>query len=107
MSFVAAGGEKIPNEGEVDFGCGFQEGHRESFVFQIAEVNMPLGSIAYAADKGLRVVYDKNMRTGKDMSYMTHKATGKTFRFRRSRNVWILEAIVDAKDVYGDFDRPE
>ena len=70
-------------------------------------MNKLLGSVAYVVDKVFRVAYDKNMRTGEDMSYMTHKATGKTFRFRRSRNVWILEAIVEAKDVYGDFDRLE
>ena len=90
MSYVAAGGEKIPNEGEVDFGFELQEGHRVSLVFQIAEGNKPLGSVTYVVDKGFRVVYDKNMRTGEDMSYTTHKAIGKTFRFRSGRNVWIL-----------------
>ena len=61
-------------------------------MFQIANVNKALGSVAYTVDRAYRVVFDKNMETGEDMSYMTHKATKKTYRFRRERNVWILDA---------------
>jgi hypothetical protein len=108
MRYVGAGNEKIVNEGEVDFPFESLEGHRQSMIFQIAEVNKPLGSVAYFVDREFRVVYDQNSKTGEDMSYMVHKPTGTTYRFRRERNIWILDAIVDVGEVYGlDFIRPE
>ena len=107
MKYVAAGGAKIMNEGEVDMPFESLEGHRQSMVFQIAEVNKPLGSVAYFVDDAFRVVYDKNMKTGEDLSYMIHKPTRTVYRFRRERNIWIMDAIVDVEDLYGDFSRPE
>ena len=38
--------------------------------------------------------------TGKDVSYMIHKTSNKTSRFRRERNVWILEAYVPANETH-------
>jgi hypothetical protein len=107
MKYVGAGGEKIMNEGEVDFPFESIEGHRESMVFQIAEVNKPLGSVAHFVDRDFRVVFDRNATTGEDLSYMVHKPTGKVYRFRRSRNIWILDAIVELADILGDFSRQE
>ena len=78
MSYVAAGNEKIKNEGEIDFDFQSVEGHISNMVFQIANVNKALGSVAYSVDRAYRVVFDKNMETGEDMSYMTHKPTKKT-----------------------------
>ena len=107
MSYVAAGNEKIKNVGEIDFDFQSVEGHISNMVFQIANVNKALGSVAYSVDRAYRVVFDKNMETGEDMSYMTHKPTKKTNRFRRERNVWILDAIVDSASVNGGFSGPE
>jgi hypothetical protein len=106
MCYVAAGNERIRNEGEITFEFESLEGHRESFVFQIAAVNKALGSGAYMVDHGFRVVYDKDMDTDEDLSYMIHKKTRRAFRFRREKNVWILDAVVDASSVLG-FSRPE
>ena len=105
MRYVGAGGERINNEGEVDFPFETMEGHRQEMIFQIAEVNKPLGSVAYFVDRDYRVVYDKNMVTGEDMSYMIHKPSKTVYRFRRERNIWIMDAIVDAADLFGDFSR--
>ena len=105
MKYVGAGGERISNEGEVDFPFETIEGHKQSMIFQIAEVNKPLGSVAYFVDRNYRVVYDKNMTTGEDLSYMIFKPTRTTYRFRRDRNVWILDAIVDIADLFADFSR--
>ena len=80
---------RIKNDGEVTFDFETIEGHKEEFVFQVAEVNKALGSVAYVVDKAYRVVRDKSMETGEDMSHMVHKPTKKTYRFRRDRNVWI------------------
>jgi hypothetical protein len=106
MCYVAAGNERIKNEGEITFDFESLEGHRESFVFQIAAVNKALGSGAYMVDHGFRVVYDKDMDTDEDLSYMIHKKSRRAFRFRREKNVWILDAVVDADSVFG-FSRPE
>ena len=62
--------------------------------FQIAEVNKALGSISYQVDNGYRVVFDKDPVSGRDMSCMTHKGSNRVSRFRRDRNVWVLDAMV-------------
>ena len=95
------------NEGEIDFPFESVEGHKQLMIFQIAEVNKPLGSVAYFVDRDFRVVYDKNMKIGEDMSYMIHKPTKTSYRFRRERNIWILDAIVDIAEIYGDVSGPE
>ena len=47
MRYVAAGNERIKNEGEITFDFESLEGHKETLVFQIAAVNKALGSGAY------------------------------------------------------------
>ena len=84
------------NEGEVDFSFTTQEGNGENFVVQIAEVNSFLGSISYLVDQGFRVTFDKDAATGRDLSMMVHKLWGRTSRFRRDRNIWVLDAMIDA-----------
>ena len=74
---------------------------------QIAAVNKVLGSGAYMVDHAFRMVYDKDMETGEDMSYMMHKPSKRAFRFRREKNVWILDAVVSSKTVVGGFSRQE
>ena len=71
---MTANDGRIPNEGEIDFSFTTQEGNGENFVVQIAEVNKFLGSISYLVDQGFRV----------------------TSRFRRDRNIWVLDAMIDA-----------
>ena len=105
MCYVAAGNERIKNEGEITFDFESLEGHKESFVFQITCVNKALGSGAYMVDHGFRVVYDKDMQADEGLSNMIHKPTKRTFRFRREKNVWILDAVVAAESVFGDFSR--
>ena len=106
LHYVAAGNERISNEGEINFEFQSLEGHKETFVFQIAAVNKALGSVACVVDRAFRVVYDKNMETAQDLTYMCHKPTKNAFRFQRERNVWILDAIVGTESVFGDFSRP-
>ena len=61
---------------------------------QIAEVNKALGSVSYLVDRGYKIVFDKCERTGRDLSSMVHKKTEVATRFRRERNVWVLDAYV-------------
>ena len=99
--YVAANNGRIPNEGEVDFEFITPDGHQEKMVFQIAEVNKALGSVSYLVDNGYRVAFDKDIATGKDLSFMIHKPSGRTTRFRRDRNVWVLNAIVESSGFGG------
>ena len=62
---------------------------------QVAEVNKALGSISYLVDRGYKVVFDKCMRTGTDTSMMIKKSTMRAAKFRRDRNIWVLDAYVD------------
>ena len=98
MHYKAANNGRIPNEGEVDFEFETMEGDYESWLFQIAEVNKALAAIADRVDHNFRVVFDKNMRTGHDASYMLNKATNKVMKTTRFGNIWIAEAIVNAHD---------
>ena len=99
--YVAANNGRIPNEGEYDFAFYTSEGAPETMTFQIAEVNKALGSISYLVDHGYRVVFDRDPISGRDMSCMVHKESKRTSRFRRDRNVWILDAVVDGDKIIG------
>ena len=92
---MAANDGRIPNEGEWDLNFQTTEGNAEDMTFQVAEVNKALGAASYLVDNGYRVIFEKNMVTGQDVSLMTNKIAGVTSRFRRERNVWVLDAFVD------------
>ena len=66
-----------------------------------------MGSGVYMVDHGFRVVYDKDLETDEDLFYTLHKATKRAFRFRREKNVWILDAAVAAESLLGVFSRLE
>ena len=107
MCYVAAGNERIRNEGETIFDFESPDGHKESFVFPIAADNKALGSGACMVDHAFRLVYDKDMETDEDLPYLLHKPTKRAFGLRREKKVWILDAAVGAESVFGDFSRPE
>ncbi len=96
--YIAANGGKIPNEGEFDFEFKTTDDQKKSLVFQVADVNKALGSISYLVGTGHRVTFDKDMATGKDLSLMYHKESKTAARFRRERNIWVLDALIDAED---------
>ena len=95
MNYVSASKCRIPNEGETDFEFTTTEGFDESWEFQIAEVNKALAAVSDRVDHAYRVVFDKDMDTGRDLSYMLHKPTSRIIKMTRINNVWIVEAIVD------------
>ena len=97
VHYVAANNSRILNEGEYDLQFNTVEGNEQCLTFQIAEVNKALCAVSNLVDRGYRVVFDKDVKTGQDTSYMMHKGTGVTTRFRRTRNVWVLDAFVDNK----------
>ena len=99
MHYVAANKGKIPNEGETDFKFQTPEGDQENWTFQIAEVNKALGAVSDRVDHDYRVVFDRDSRTGKDASYMLDKKNKKAKRMTRTGNVWVMDAVVDLKDI--------
>ena len=97
VHYVAANNGRILNQGEYDFNFSTVEGNEQCLTFQIAEVNKALCAISNLVDHGFKVVFDKNVKTDQDTSHMLHNETGVTTRFRRTRNVWVLDAFVDNK----------
>ena len=57
-------------------------------------------------DNRHRVVFDKDDKTGLDISFITNKVTGKSVKMRRDRNVWVIDAFVE-EDTSLDFVRQE
>ena len=96
VHYVAANNGRIANEGEFDLQFNTIEGNEQRLTFQIAEVNKALCAVSNLVDHGYRVVFYKDVETGQDTSYMMQKGTGVTTRFRRTRNVWVLDAFVDS-----------
>lgn len=49
------------------------------------------------------------MNTGKDLSFVTHKASGESIRLKRERNVWVIDAFISEHGPSNDpsFGRPE
>ena len=48
-------------------------------------------------------MFDKEMDTGRDVSYMLHKASKRYIKMIRQGNVWVVEAIINVKDDAGPF----
>ena len=92
--FVAADNGRIPNEGEIDLEFDTLEGSQEAWVFQIANTNKPLASVADRVDHRCRVVFDKDDDTGQDISYIYDKGSKRVSKMRREGNVWKMDAIV-------------
>ena len=98
VHYVAANDGRIPNEGEYDLKFSTVEGQDQCLTFQIAEVNKALCAVSNLVDNGYRIVFDKNMKSDQDTSHMIHKEIGVTTRFRRTRNVWVLDAFIECEN---------
>ena len=62
---------RIKNEGEADLRFASNEGNSLEWTFQIAEVNKVLASVSALVDTNHRVVFDKDKKTGADISFIT------------------------------------
>ena len=65
-----------------------------------------LASVSYLVDHNHRVVFDKDIKSGRDISFITNKATGASIKMRRDRNVWVIDAFV-SEDPEPSFTRQE
>ena len=87
VHYVSASATRIKNEGETDLHFDTEEGHSLNWTFQIAEVNKVLASVSYLVDHNHRVIFDKDMDSGKDISFIVNKKSGDSIKMRRDRNV--------------------
>ena len=106
VHYVTASANRIPNEGETDLKFFTSEGKDCNWLFHVAEVNKVLASVSYLVDGNHRVVFDKDEKTGQDLSCIINKATGEEVKMRRDNNVWVIDAYVD-EDEDELFRRPE
>ena len=106
VQYVACNNGKFPNEGEAEMTFQSREGNEHTWTFQIAEVNKVLASVAYLVDAGHRVLFDKDAKTGADMSVIVNKLTGEEVAMRRDNNVWVIDAFIE-EDPEPVFARPE
>ena len=104
VHYVAANDHRIANEGEVDFDFETKDGQAHSWTFQVAEVNKVLAPVSALVDANHRVTFEKDERTGMDLSFITHKSSGRSIKMRRERNIWTIDAFVDEDQ---DFSRQE
>ena len=63
-----------------------------------------LASVSSLVDTGHVVTFEKDDATGVDLSFITHKASGRSIKMRRERNVWTIDTFVDEDK---DFSRQE
>ena len=96
LNYVSCTNHRIPNEGQITLPFTTKEGHNKSWTFQIADTNKPLGCVADRVDDRCRVVFDKDDKTGKDVSHIYDKESGTMTRMRRTGKTWKLDAIVEA-----------
>ena len=104
VHYVAADGVRIANEGEMDFKFQTKNGSEHSWTFQVAAVNKVLASVSALVDSGHKVVFEKDRKTGVDISFITNMNTGKSIRMNRDRNVWTIDTFVNEEP---GFSRPE
>ena len=104
---MAAHNGRLRNEVEVDFKFNTSSGDTRSMCLQVAEVNKALAAVSALVDTNHRVVFDKGMKTGADISFIIDKKTGISTRMRRERNVRVIDAWMDEEDTGMDFVRPE
>ena len=90
LHYVAAGGARIPNQGEISLKFWTKEGVMACLMFQVADINKPLGSVSHMTDNDYCVVFNKH--EGVDVSYVLHKPTDTIMRLRRERGIYILDA---------------
>jgi hypothetical protein len=107
VHYVAANNGRIKNEGEVDFKFNTSSGDLKSMCFQVAEVNKALAAVSALVDSNHRVVFDKDMKTGADISFIIDKKTNHSTKMRRERNVWVIDAWIDEEEPGMDFARQE
>ena len=58
-------------------------------------MNKVLASVSYLVDHNRRVVFDQDLDTGEDISFITNKTNGESIKMRRDRRVGVIHAFID------------
>lgn len=88
QTYLAAGGEKLPNLGEKKLEVFTSEGRPATATFQCADVTRALSSVSKICDRGNRVVFDV------DGGFIVDKSSGARTNFRRENNVYVLDMFM-------------
>ena len=86
VHYVSATANRIRNEGETDLHFDTEDGKKINLTFQIAQVNNFLASVSYLVDRNHRVVFDQDLDTCEDISFITNKTDGETTKMTGDRN---------------------
>ena len=90
--YVAATGDRVYNEGERRITCVTPEGHVQSWMFQVADVNKVLASVSRICESGRdRVVFQKGS------NYIENIESGRKTRMQERKGVYAIEACIDKK----------
>ena len=54
-----------------------------------------MAAVSALVDSNHRVVFDKDMKTGPDISFIIDKKTNLSTKMRRERNFWVIDAWID------------
>ena len=54
-----------------------------------------MASVSYLVDHNHRVVFNQDLDTGEDISFITNKTNGESIKMRRDRNVWLIDAYIE------------
>ena len=88
--YIAATGDRVYNEGEKRVTCVTPEGHQQSWMFQVADVNKVLASVSRICESGQdRVVFQQGN------SYIENVQTGRRTQMSERNGVYIIEAWID------------
>ena len=73
-------------------------------------MNKVLASVSALVDSGHKVIFEKDAKTGEDISFIVQKSTGVSTKMRRDRNVWVIDVWVEEEENKNNdpsFGRPE
>ena len=88
--YVAATGDRVYNEGERRITCTTPEGHQQSWMFQVAEVNKARASVSRICESGReRVIFQKGN------SFIENIKSGRRTKLLERNGVYVLEAWID------------
>ena len=89
IHYIAATGNRVPNEGRQRVPFWTEEGVGLSWIFQVTKVNKPLVSVGKLIEEGWRIVFDE------EASYIKHKKTEQIMAPSKERGVSIVKGYVE------------
>ena len=88
IHYLAAGGARIPNRGEMKLSFLTKERHQCRIAFQVAEVKRPLLAVSTRTRAGNDVTF------GPHGGKITNRTTRRTIEFVKRDGIYVLEILV-------------